>query len=80
MSGHRNWICPMCHERGDDADSNPLYLDYETECCLSGYEWFREGYPQGMKHHWANGTPLSIGEARLWQAIGAANEMQEGEE
>jgi hypothetical protein len=68
----QNWVCPMCHERGPAADDRARHLDYNSECCLSGYAWFRAEYPKGMKHHWPTGKPLSISEARMWQELGRA--------
>lgn len=65
----RNWQCRACGERGDEATESAPFLRYEVQC-LADQEWFAARYPPGMKHHWADGTPLSINDGNFWWAVG----------
>lgn len=69
MTLYRDWVCRACGERGDEATDPPSYLA-PGFTCLTGEVWFDSEYPEGMKHHWSDGTPLSLADAAFWWAAG----------
>ena len=54
-----SWQCRACGERGDESVESPPFLPSGLTC-LADQPWFAKEYPEGMKHHWSDGTPLSI--------------------
>lgn len=70
MNLYRNWQCRACGERGSEAtDDAPFLASGFT--CLADEPWFARDYPEGMKHHWSDGTPLSIVDGKFWWAVGS---------
>jgi hypothetical protein len=65
----RNWVCRACGEKGDEATEPPRYLS-SGNTCLADQGWYSERYPR-MKHHWSDGTPLSLDDGLFWYAVSA---------
>ena len=63
----RDWVCRACGERGDEATDPPRYLASGLTC-LADQAWFASMYPKRMKHHWSDGTPLSVEDGQFWRA------------
>ena len=63
------WICPNCHEVYENARRN-------AQPCLQGLLGkLDDERPQNVRHHYRDGTPLSLNDQWFWASLIEANRI-----